>query len=53
MNIGYHEVLIQECFTGIAMETDQGLFGIAMRDDGIEVLLDGKLVWSSMEIESD
>ncbi len=47
INVGSHEILIQECYTGIGIETDQGLFGIAQRDNGIEVILDGKLVWSS------
>lgn len=44
---GVGQVELQEVFNGIGMPTDQGYFGIAMRDDGIEVLLDGKLVWSS------
>lgn len=34
-------------FSGVGVQTDQGLFGICKRDDGIEVLLDGDLVWSS------
>lgn len=38
---------IDRCFTGLGIKTDQGLFGIAMRDDGIEVMLDGEIVWSS------
>lgn len=53
INVGSHEVLIQDCFTGVGLETDQGLFGIANRDDGIEVMLDGKLVWSSMELKDN
>lgn len=46
-----HEVRIEECYLGIAMETDQGVFGISQRDDGIEVMLNGQLVWSSMELK--
>lgn len=49
INVGSHKVLIQECFCGVAIETDQGLFGIAQRDGGIEILLDGNLVWSSVD----
>lgn len=44
-------VTLIDVFCGIGIETDQGRFGIAQRDDGIEVLLDGKLVWSSMDID--
>jgi hypothetical protein len=47
------EVTCRDVFTGIGIHTDQGFFGIAQRDDGIEVVLDGKLVWSSMELKSD
>lgn len=51
IDVHFGEVVIQGCYNGIGIETDQGLFGIAQRDDGIEVMLDGKLVWSSMELE--
>ena len=43
------DVTVEDCFTGIGVRTEQGLFGIAQRDGGIEVLLDGKPVWSSVE----
>ena len=46
-----HNVTIRECYLGIAIETDQGTFGIAQRDNGIEVLLNRKLVWTSMDLE--
>jgi hypothetical protein len=44
INVGSHEVLIQEAFVGVGIETDWGLFGIASRDGVIEVMFDGKLV---------
>jgi hypothetical protein len=47
LELSYVDVLLKKVYTGIGIETDQGLFGIAMRDDGIEVLLNGKIVWSS------
>lgn len=42
---------LSEVFSGVGVKTDMGLFGIAQRDGGIEVLLDGKTVWTSHEIE--
>lgn len=48
-----HEVWITECYLGIAIKTDQGVFGIAQRDDGIEVMLDGKFAWTSMDMKRD
>jgi len=48
----YSEVTIKECFSGIGIESPMGMFGIALRDGGIEVILDGKLVWTSHEIAS-
>lgn len=39
----------EDVFNGIGIVTDQGYFGIAQRDSGIEVLLDGRLVFSSVE----
>ncbi len=47
IDIGGAEVELEGCYCGIAIKTDQGLFGVAQRDGGIEVLLDGKMVWSS------
>lgn len=41
------EVILSEVYSGVGIETDTGLFGIAQRDGGIEVQRDGKLVWSS------
>jgi hypothetical protein len=45
-----HIVTLIDVFCGIGIDTDKGRFGIAQRDGGIEVLLDGKLVWSSNDI---
>ena len=36
-------------YCGVSIETDQGRFGISQRDAGIEILLNGKLVWSSTD----
>ena len=44
-----HKVTISECYVGIGIETDDGLYGIAQRDSGIEVMLNGKTVWNSGE----
>jgi len=48
-----HDIILSDVFNGIGIETDQGRFGIAQRDMGIEVMLDGKLVWSSTELTKD
>lgn len=40
-------IVLSEVYVGIGINTDQGLFGIAQRDSGIEVMLNGKLIWSS------
>ena len=43
---GEPEVILSEVYSGVGIQTDAGLFGIAQRDGGIEVLLDGKTVWA-------
>lgn len=43
-------ITLSEVYSGIGIKTDLGLFGIAQRDDGIEVMLDGFTVWTSHEI---
>ena len=43
------EILVGELYNGIGIPTDKGLFGIAQRDDGIDVLLDGKQVYPPEE----
>jgi hypothetical protein len=42
-----NNIILSEVYNGIGIQTDQGLFGIAQRDGGIEVMLNGQLVWSS------
>ena len=41
------DVTLTGVYTNISIPTDQGLFGIAQRDGGLEIMLDGKLVWNS------
>jgi len=48
---GVADVTLQKVYNGVGIETDQGLFGIAQRDGGIEVMLNGKLVFSSSSLE--
>lgn len=47
---GEPAISLSDVFSGVGIETAMGLFGIAQRDDGIEVMLDGKTVWTSHEI---
>jgi len=46
-----NEVILSNIYTGVGVQTDDGLFGIAQRDMGIEVMLDGRHVWSSDDRE--
>ena len=41
------ELVLSNVYPGIGIKTDDGLFGIAQRDFGIEVMLDGRHVWQS------
>ena len=41
------EIVLSEVYNGIGIQTDMGLFGVAQRNGGIEVLHDGKPVWAS------
>ena len=43
------EVTLRDVFLGVGFDTDDGRYGVAMRDGGIEVMLNEKLVWSSSE----
>lgn len=52
INLGDNEVVLSEVFSGVGIATDMGLFGIAQRDGGIEVMLDGKTVWTSHELRA-
>lgn len=40
-------ITILRAYNGIGFGTDQGTYGVAMRDGGLEVMLDGVIVWSS------
>ena len=50
LSVEHGQVTLSDVFNGVGIVTDQGRFGIAQRDDGIEVLLNGELVWSSAEV---
>jgi hypothetical protein len=50
---GTPEIVLSEVFSGIGIETAMGHFGIAQRDDGIEVMLNGKTVWTSHEVPNE
>lgn len=50
---GTPELILSEVYSGVGIETDMGLFGIAQRDGGIEVMLDGKTVWTSHELPGE
>lgn len=43
---GGTEITLCEVYSGVGIQTDAGLFGIAQRDGGIEVMLNGKTVWA-------
>jgi hypothetical protein len=43
---GGAEVYLSEVYSGVGIRTEAGLFGIAQRDGGIEVMLNGKTVWA-------
>ena len=44
------ELLVDELFNGVGIPTEKGIFGIAQRDDGIEVMLNGKQVYPAQEL---
>jgi hypothetical protein len=46
------EIVLSEVYNGIGIQTDMGLFGIAQRDGGIEVMLNGKPAWTSHELSA-
>jgi hypothetical protein len=48
---GEPEIVLSEVYSGVGIMTGMGLFGIAQRDGGIEVMLGGKTVWTSHEIK--
>ena len=42
------EIVLSEVYVGIGIRTDEGVYGIAQRDSGIEITKNGKMVWSSI-----
>lgn len=52
LDVGPEGLIIVDAFSGVGFRTDQGIFGIAIRDSGIEVTLDGTFVWSSAAVAS-
>ena len=50
---GTTETTLSEVYSGVGIKTEMGLFGIAQRDGGIEVMLNGKTVWTSHEIVNE
>lgn len=44
------DVVLSEVYSGVGISTPMGLFGVACRDDGIEVMFEGKTVWTSHEL---
>lgn len=47
---GEPEITLSEVYSGVGIETDMGLFGIAERDGGIEVRFGGRTVWTSHDM---
>ena len=43
------EVNLSEVYNGIGIETEQGVFGFAQKDGGIEIVLNGEQIWNSTE----
>jgi len=41
------EVTLYDVYSGVGIQTDAGLFGVAQRDGGIEVMLDGTMLFAS------
>ena len=39
------ELMLSEVYCGIGIKTDNGIYGIAQRDSGIEVMLNGRVVY--------
>ena len=40
------QLVLSEVYNGIGIKTDAGVYGICQRDGGIEVMLDGQLVFA-------
>lgn len=50
LDVDSHKVQLSDVFCGVTIPADQGVFGICQRDAGIEILLNGELVWSSTDM---
>lgn len=50
LDVGCANVIVEDCFCGVGINTPNGHFGIAQRDNGIEVLHNSKMVWSSNDL---
>lgn len=49
LDVGGREVTLHDVFCGIGIPTDVGTFGIAQRDGGIEVRLNGRTILDAAE----
>lgn len=47
IDVGARSATIERAYNGVGISTPSGLFGVAQRDGGIEVMRDGELFWSS------
>jgi hypothetical protein len=48
LDVSGADVELVGVYNGVGIQTEQGLFGVCQRDGGIEVLLNGHTVWSSV-----
>lgn len=46
-------IVLDKLYVGVLVTTEKGTFGIAQRDDGIEVTLEGKLVYPPPPTEDE
>lgn len=49
MDISAQDVELEGVYSGVGIPTDQGYIGICQRDAGVEVMLDGEIVFASYE----
>jgi hypothetical protein len=47
---GSPEITVSDVYSGFGVMTNVGVFGVAQRDGGIEIMFGGKSVWSSNEL---
>ncbi|KKN98500.1 hypothetical protein LCGC14_0146110 [marine sediment metagenome] len=53
LKIENNELILGDVFNAIGIETDQGTFGVAQRDGGIEIVLNGETVFVSSDNVKD